>query len=200
MAAKCLSKSRRERVRQLHRRQFDTGRAVTRRADSAAEVRDGFNILVDLHQRRRESLGESGCFSDPAFGSFLSEAALRFSDLGQLRLQWVELEGRPVAAQIDFAGAETSYHYQSGIDPTIPRERPGWLGTSAALKFAIEDGFTHFDFLRGDEPYKSHWRAEPVETFNIRVAGDSTSSRLRHEMWTIQQRLKSWVKSRFRRV
>ena len=36
--------------------------------------------------------------------------------------------------QIDISGSETVYHYQSGIDPDVPNERPGWLGTSAALR------------------------------------------------------------------
>lgn len=194
---KCLSKSRRERVRQLHRRQFDTGRAVIHRAETAADLTRGFDVLVELHQLRRNSLGEPGCFADPAFESFLREVADRFLELGRLRLQWVELEERPIAVQIDLAGGDTVYHYQSGIDPAMEKERPGWLGTSAALKWALDEGYAHFDFLRGDETYKSHWRGEPVATFDARVAGHSLSSRLRHEMWSIQRKLKKWVKSRF---
>lgn len=197
---KCLSKSRRERVRQLQRRQFDAGRAIVQRARSASDLQRGFDILVDLHQQRRQSLGQPGCFSQSAFESFLREAACRFFDLGRLRLQWIELQGRPVAVEIDFEGGNTLYHYQSGIDPALPRERPGWLGTSAALKSAVDDGYTHFDFLRGDESYKSHWRAEPVATLDVRVSGESTSSQVRHEVWRIQRSLKNWVKSRFRQA
>jgi CelD/BcsL family acetyltransferase involved in cellulose biosynthesis len=193
-----LSKSRRERVRQLHRRKFETGNAVVRVAETTGDLKRGFDVLVDLHQRRRNSLGQPGCFALSAFTDFLREAAERFLRLGRLRLQWIELEGRPIAVQLDLQGGETVYHYQSGIEPQLPRERPGWLGTSAALKSAIEQKFTFFDFLRGDETYKSHWRAKPVATVNIRIAANSATARLRQKMCIRREHLKGWLKRRMK--
>lgn len=191
-----LSKSRRERVRQLQRRKFDSGQAIAKVVESPTDLERGFGVLVDLHQRRRKSLGQPGCFSVPGFAGFLREAAERFLKLGRLRLQWIELNERPVAVQLDLAGGQTVYHYQSGIDPQFPRERPGWMGISAALKSSIQQGFCCYDFLRGDEKYKSHWRAEPVDTSDVRIAGQSATARLRYELWIRRQRLKNWIKRR----
>ena len=193
-----LSKSRRERVRQLHRQKFDTGSAVVKVAESAGELERGFDVLVDLHQRRRNNIGQAGCFSLPDFTGFLREAAERFLLLGRLRLQWIELDGRPIAAELDLQGGKMVYHYQSGIEPQLPRERPGWLGTSAALKSAIEQGYSAFDFLRGDETYKSHWRAEPVKTVNIRIAANSTTARLRQKISIRREHLKDWLKKKLK--
>lgn len=99
-----LSKTRRERVRQLGRRQFDTRRAVLHAVRSEAELARGMAILKDLHQRRRTAVNGSGCFDHQPYTAFLDEVAERFLRLGKLRLQWIELEGRPVACEFDLTG------------------------------------------------------------------------------------------------
>ena len=60
-----ISKSRREQLRRFMRRSLDAGRTVVCTADSEAQLERGLRILADLHQRRRESLGEKGCFASP---------------------------------------------------------------------------------------------------------------------------------------
>ncbi|PQO31765.1 GNAT family N-acetyltransferase [Blastopirellula marina] len=164
-----LSRSRRRRVRQLWRDQFDTGNAVVRVAHDQATLAEGFEILVDLHQRRQNAIGHAGSFSSPRFREFLWETAQMHLASGQLRLQWIELEGKPVAVQLDLQQGETLLDYCSGIAIDCEYARPGWLGVTAAIRGAIESGRTTFDFLRGDESYKSHWRAEPVKMFHLEL-------------------------------
>src|SRR5207244_453594 len=79
----------------------------------------------------------------------------------RLRLHWLELDGRPVAAEYHIAGEDIVYAYQSGIEPEVLHEEPGHLAAIATLQLAIAQGYRAFDFLRGDEPYKAHWRAQP---------------------------------------
>jgi CelD/BcsL family acetyltransferase involved in cellulose biosynthesis len=189
-----LSKSRRGGVRTLEKRHFETGRALLRTAQSEAEVARGLAILHELHQRRRASLGDAGCFASPRFARFLAEAAERFHELGQLRLQWIELDGRPVAAEFDLNSADTIYHYQSGIDPDAMQDKPGWLVQIGALRTAIAEGFRWFDFLRGDEPYKSWWRAERRSLFEVRIVARRRSARLRHRAWIAGVRTKAWLR------
>jgi CelD/BcsL family acetyltransferase involved in cellulose biosynthesis len=189
-----LSKSRRGGVRTLEKRHFETGRAMLRTAQSGVEVARGLAILHELHQRRRASLGDAGCFASPRFARFLAEAAERFHELGQLRLQWLELDGRPVAAEFDLNSADTIYHYQSGIDPDAMQDKPGWLVQIGALRTAIEEGFRWFDFLRGDEPYKSWWRAERRSLFEVRIVARRRSARLRHRVWIAGVHTKTWLR------
>ncbi|HUY90590.1 MAG TPA: GNAT family N-acetyltransferase [Pirellulales bacterium] len=189
-----LSKSRRGGVRTVEKRYFETGRARVRSAECAAEVERGLAILHDLHQRRRKSLGDSGCFASPRFAGFLAEVARRFHALGRLRLQWIELDGRPVAAEFDLSSSAAVYHYQSGIDPDAMPDKPGWLMQISALKKAIEEGFQAFDFLRGDEPYKSWWRAERRPLFEVRLVAPRVSARLRHGVWAAGVRGKAWLR------
>ena len=173
-----LSKSRREKVRQLTRRVLDTDAAEIRVADSPESVHDGLEILAELHQKRRQSLDQPGSFASPRFRAFLGETAERFFEARRLRLQWIELEGRPVVAEIDFTSDRAVYMYQSGMDPDFARERPGWLGTIASLRHAIDRRYRYYDFLRGDESYKSHWRGEPEPLTLMRAFPNTLRARL----------------------
>jgi CelD/BcsL family acetyltransferase involved in cellulose biosynthesis len=105
--AKRLSRSRRGGLRTLEKRYLETGRAFFRTVERAEQLDGALAVLRDLHQRRRASLGDPGCFASPRFEAFLAEVAHRFFQLGQLRLHWVELDGRPVAAQFDLAARNT---------------------------------------------------------------------------------------------
>jgi CelD/BcsL family acetyltransferase involved in cellulose biosynthesis len=191
-----LAKRRREKVRQLLRKKFDTGRAVARTALSENEYVRAWQIFEDLHQKRRNSLGEAGCFASSAFGAFHAEVSRRFFDLGQLRMHWVELDGSAIAIEYGLTGGETVYYYQSGLDPAREAEQPGWLEVASSIKLAIEQGYRRFDFLRGDEPYKSHWRAERTGLFQVRVVAKHVTARLRHRLWSsgvaAKRRLKAW--------
>jgi len=189
-----LSKSRRWKVKTVEKRYFDCGRTVCKSVGNEDELPRGLAILRDLHQRRRASLGDPGCFASARFDRFLTEVARRFLALGELRLHWIELDGRPVAAQIDFISGGTYYHYQSGIAPDANADMPGWLIQIASLKGAIDDGLHAYDFLRGDEPYKASWRAKRQPLIELRVVGRHPAARIRHRAWLAGVRVKGWLR------
>ena len=103
------------------------------------------------------------------FHEFHHEVAGRLLERGQLRVSWMELDGSPAAAEYHVADAKATYAYQGGVDPDRLDEEPGRLSTILCLRAAIEEGHTQIDFLRGDEPYKAHWRATPRATYDYRV-------------------------------
>ncbi|MBA2114777.1 GNAT family N-acetyltransferase [Bremerella alba] len=193
-----LSRSRRHRVRQLWRNQFDTGKATIHISDETT-LEQGFSILVDLHQKRRNQMGQPGCFASKRFHGFLKEAAHEHLDSGQLRLQWIELEGRPVAVELDLEEGDTCLHYCSGIAIDCEYARPGWLGITAAIRHAIDSGKTTFDFLRGDEDYKSHWRGQPVPMVNLEFVPPKISARLRSQVREVVRMAKQQAKRILRR-
>ena len=189
-----LSKSRRERVRSMCRKLYDTGRAIPRIARSADELREAWDVVRRLHQLRRTSLGESGCFHSPRFEAFHDEIVWRYHDLGQLRLHWVTLDGAPIACEYDLTGGDIVYMYQSGIDPAQSEHRPGWLNMIGTLRYAIEEQYTGYDFMRGDEPYKSHWRAQPRTMSNVRVVANRWVPKLRDGAWHASRAARRWIK------
>ena len=76
-----------------------------------------------------------------------------------------------------------TYVYQGGIDPQRLDEEPGHLITAATVKRAIEQGGRAVDFLRGDEPYKAHFRAAARPLLALRVVPNRTMPRLRNKLW-----------------
>ena len=190
-----LSKQHRNRVRRMKRDMFDSGRATFRRATSVAELDRGFEIQRDLHRLRRNSLGDAGCFSNPRFDAFLREASQLFLEQGTLRLQWTEVDGEPIAFDSGYAHQKGLFVYQTGFDPTKSDLSPGRLHFQQSIMKAIEEGNTFFDFLRGDEPYKAHFRAEPIPVFETRLIGPRILRRLGHQVWRFQKGLKVRVRT-----
>jgi CelD/BcsL family acetyltransferase involved in cellulose biosynthesis len=190
-----LSKSHRKQVRRVERRLLESGRAVLHTAANADELERGLEILIDLHQRRRKSLGEPGCFASPPFDGFVRDVAARLFERGGLHLHWVEVEGRPAAAEFHLVGSDVVYAYQAGIDPEQIDEEPGRIINVATIKKALDEGRRGFDFLRGDEPYKAHWRAQPTPSLELRIVPDRAVAKVRHGIWLAGGAVKSWIKS-----
>lgn len=189
-----MSRSHRKQVRRVERRMLESGRAVLHTAD-ADSLDAAMGLLVDLHQRRRHSLAQPGCFASAEFSGFLHDAARRLLVSGRLELHWIELDGRAVAAEFHLLGGGVVYAYQAGVDPEALDEEPGRIINVATIKRAIELGRRGFDFLRGDEPYKAHWRAGPRPMLELRVVPPAASARLRHGVWLAGDAFKQLIKT-----
>jgi CelD/BcsL family acetyltransferase involved in cellulose biosynthesis len=185
-----LSKSHRKQVGRAESRLFATRRAVLRSVTCRDELPRTMDLLERLHQRRRLQLGQPGCFASERFAAFHRDVALTMLRAGQLQLHWLELDGRPVAVEYHLAGGGMVYAYQAGIEPEALTYEPGSLITQASLRRAIERGYLAFDFLRGDEPYKAHWRAEARPNWEICVAADRPGAWLRQSVWVAGTQVK----------
>ena len=190
-----LSKNYRKQVRRLQRNVLDSGRAVLHSVEKSEDLPRAVDVLIDLHQRRWAALGKPGCFASQRFAAFHYEVVPQLLHAGQLQLHWLELDGRPAAAEYDLAAGGVIYAYQSGIDPDLIGEQPGRLVTLATLRRAIEHGFRAYDFLRGDEPYKARFGAAVRPNFAVRVVPDRTSAQLRHQLWQAGDNVKHWIRS-----
>jgi CelD/BcsL family acetyltransferase involved in cellulose biosynthesis len=191
---KMLSKSHRKQLRQLERRYFDTGHAVLHTVQNEDDLQRAWPIMTGLHQKRLQSLGEKGCFSSPVFAAFHRAVAARMLARNRLHLHWLELAGRPIAAEYHLAQDGVIYAYQGGIDPAALGHEPGRLITMAALQRAIRQGYRAFDFLRGDEPYKAHWRATPRPALRLQVIARRASAQLRYGLCNVPASSKQWLK------
>ena len=195
-----LSKNRRHQLRRLVRDYLDSGRAVPRRLEHAEDLPAIMELLVDLHQRRRHALGQPGCFASPRFSAFYRDVAPALFSRGQVQFYWIELDGKPVAAEYVLRGDGVLYVYQTGLDPDALEHSPGYLMSIAILRWAIAEGYRVVDFLRGDEPYKSHLRAQPCLSLECRVVPHRPAAQLRHNLWLAGNNVKQWIKSGWRLV
>jgi len=189
-----LTGSHARQIRRVRRRLFDGGRGVVRTVHEPNDLALGMRIFVDLHQLRWTSQGEPGCFASAEFHGFMHACASDLLDADMLNLNWLEVEGRPVAAEFLLSTPRTQFVYQGGLDPASRKDSPGHALMSTVFLNAIDASCKTMDFLRGDEPYKATWGAQPFKTERIRVAPDRLSAHWRNHAWFAGQVMKQWVK------
>jgi len=193
-----LSRIHRKRCRKLQQL-LDTGRVQVHKVMGAADFSRGFDILLLLHGARWGAADQPlGCFSDTTFREFHRAAAQELLAHDQLLLVWLELDGKPIAVEYQFAGGGTIYSYQAGMDPSIVEFSPGSLSILASIRDSIAQGFVSFDLSRGDQPYKANWRATPAASYDLRIWPDRIGGRLEHGVWELrnqaeQERMR-WVR------
>ncbi|MEX1173126.1 MAG: GNAT family N-acetyltransferase [Chloroflexota bacterium] len=163
-----LGKKERHEIRRKVRRAEAVGEIVLEdAADSLAEL----EAFIDLHQRR---WGADGLFP-PTPGGAQSRVLFQrlfqlFGADGPLRLTFLSVGGRRIAAGIHFETADGLLYYNAGVDPDARDLSPGVLMVHAYVVRALAAGKHRMDFLRGDEPYKYEWGAvdEPIQRLLVR--------------------------------
>jgi CelD/BcsL family acetyltransferase involved in cellulose biosynthesis len=123
------------------------------------------DTLFRLH-RARWGGAHTPFLQAAAYHRQFAELALRE---GWLRLQFLEIEGRPVAALYGFrfAGAESAY--QAGRNPAFGNQPVGFLLLARAVSEALADGMHEFRLLRGGAAYKERFAtSDPgLETYGL---------------------------------
>ncbi len=193
---KTLSRSYRRQIRRLEDDFFKTGRAVLHSIEHVHNLPWAIDLLIDMHQRRRRSLGQAGSFASPRFETFIRGVLPDLLRQGRLQFHWLEIDGRTAALEYHLTGGGVLYAYQAGVDPELMEFQPGKLLNLSVIRRAIEQGYRAFDFLRGDEPYKAHFRAAPRPSLELRIVPNRPSARLRHNLWLAGSGVKKWLKKR----
>ena len=189
-----LSRSHRKQLRRLDRDYLRQGPARLVTVQTEEEFPAAMDTLVRLHQKRRNALGEAGCFASDTFREFMMTASRRLLAEGTLKLQVMEIDGEPIAAEYQVQQGQTTFAYQSGIDPDAMDCQPGNLIMTATIRQAIEAGHRGFDFLRGDEPYKPHFRAIAQPTIIRRFFVPTVRGKVTHAIRSLSRSTKNLVK------
>ena len=132
--------------------------------------------------------------SRDASGRFYADLARWLAERGWLRLAFLRLDGRAVAAELDIACAGSLYSLKSGFDPEYRAFGPGQLLTHDCVKLAFDDGLASYEFLGTDEAYKMSWTDSTRERARVRsfprtVTGD-LSALARHYARPMVRRLR----------
>jgi CelD/BcsL family acetyltransferase involved in cellulose biosynthesis len=154
-------------------------RRKIRRAEAAGDLRlttsteplADLELFIDLHQKK---WGTDGLFPPTPGGAASRVFIRRLFELcggtGPVRLSFVTVGGRRVAAGIHIETADTWMFYNAGIDPDARELSPGVVLAALLVRRALESGARRFDFLRGDESYKYEWGSvdEPIQRLLVR--------------------------------
>lgn len=163
-----LTKRQWSNLRNARSRTQREGEATIERA-SAATFSEFLDDLVRLHTIRWNELDQNGVLSDSRLLDFHSGVAPALLKDGLLRLYRMRLNERTIAAIYAFFHRETVFCYLQGFDPRFAHLSPGNQLMFAVIEDAVRLGMRRFDFLRGEEGYKLHWRPQGEPTFRIEV-------------------------------
>jgi CelD/BcsL family acetyltransferase involved in cellulose biosynthesis len=78
---------------------------------------------------------------------------------GWLQLAFIEIDGQKAAGYLNFDFGNHIWVYNSGLNYALGELSPGWVLLGYLLQWAIENGRSAFDFMRGDEDYKYRFGA-----------------------------------------
>jgi CelD/BcsL family acetyltransferase involved in cellulose biosynthesis len=126
-------------------------------ARTPAQLEEGRRILHSLHGERWSASGHDGVFASARFTRFHDDVMTALLDGadGRLELQWLVVAGRPVVVLYNIVYRGRVYFYQSGRKLDVPKGvKLGLAAHVLALRAAIEDGHSEYDFLAGSAQYK----------------------------------------------
>lgn len=112
----------------------------------------------------------------------LLKSTFRWAYYGNfLRIHVVWYENDPAAIQVSFIDDKNKiYHYYNGgWDPQFSHLSPGIVLHGHCIKYAIDNGYKVYDFMRGDESYKYLFGAENMYNKNIIITPNTIETKLK---------------------
>jgi CelD/BcsL family acetyltransferase involved in cellulose biosynthesis len=181
-------------VARLRRRLAEHGAVEFDVHSTVAGVDAALDEFVALESSGWKAREGTAIASREASGRFYRNLARWAAERGWLRLAFLRLDGRAIAAELDIACAGALYSLKSGFEPEYRAFGPGQLLTHDCVKLAFDDGLASYEFLGTDEPYKMSWTASTRERVRLRsfprtVSGD-LSALARHHARPLVRRLR----------
>jgi CelD/BcsL family acetyltransferase involved in cellulose biosynthesis len=102
--------------------------------------------------------------------AFIRSASGRIHKRGWLRIQFIESDGRFLAASLGFTVSGRWHLYNSGYEPELAALSPGLICVAEGIRAAIAEGCHTADFLRGSEGYKYHLGAENSPLWRLELS------------------------------
>ena len=148
----------RQELRRKERRLAERGLAF-RAVTEASELDAGLDVLFELHRARWGERASRWFAGREAFQRAFSRVAL---DRGWLRLDVLELDGRPVAAYNGFRFGAEEWSYQFGRDPAEDASSVGLVIAAHAIRRALEEGAEVFRLGPGAQRYKIRFATDEL--------------------------------------
>jgi CelD/BcsL family acetyltransferase involved in cellulose biosynthesis len=186
-----LGRSTRYHIRRRMRECEKAGATVIR-YDRPEAIATRLETLVRLHLARWNKANLPGTLIRPGFVPFLHSVLQQPPSGAGFRLYELSHEGATAASLLTFYYAGGALYYQAGWDPDSPMaaHSPGVVLMAASVRDAIEHGLTRFEFLRGDEAYKSRWTKTYRKTSTLLV-GRSWPAKAYLHLMAVKDALKS---------
>jgi CelD/BcsL family acetyltransferase involved in cellulose biosynthesis len=154
--------------------------SAVERVTTPAGVDAGLAGLMTLHAAAFAARGQPTVFEGDRVRAFHTALAKQAAMDGSLWLATLKTGGVPLAAFYGFRWKGVLHHFQSGVDPAKRSFGPGNVLRSIALEEDVFGaGLTDYDFMDGDEAYKSGWTDKVRVLYDVVVEKPTLLGRAR---------------------
>jgi CelD/BcsL family acetyltransferase involved in cellulose biosynthesis len=161
-----FSKRHRANLRNAHSRLQKAGGSQIEIASSET-LHSFLDDLFRLHTARWSLSGQPGVLHDEAVKAFHRASAPGLLECGALKLYRLRMRQRTLVVIYALFDRDSVLCYLQGFDPESAYFSPGTVLMFAVMEDGLKQGIRTFDFLRGQESYKQHWRAQGQPTYRI---------------------------------
>lgn len=157
----------RRRWRKVNREHEARFRFEAAPGDREAELENGFKVEAAGWKGERKT----AILSNPQTRSFYTEIARAYLARGELRLTWLEIDGRPAAFGLCLERARRLYCLKAGIEDRLRPFSPGLLLDYYTIERCFELGLERYELLGADAAYKSYFataRSDVVRVHSYR--------------------------------
>ena len=166
-----LGKKDRHELRRKIRRLYESGNGVDFEVLSTQqEVVAAMDDFLALHTQSRQDKTD---FMTSEMESFFRRMASALAAEGLVRLFMLRVNGKAAATVLCFDAGSHLYMYNSGYNPEFSGLSVGLVSKALVLQWAIENGMSGLDFLRGDESYKYDLGAKDQQIYTLRLTRDA---------------------------
>ncbi|MCA9956075.1 MAG: GNAT family N-acetyltransferase [Anaerolineales bacterium] len=159
------SKQRREISRKLRRAEGADAELVVIGPDD--DIDTAVSDFLDLLQK---STFEKRDWLNDGRRAVFYDAARAAQKAGTLNLLFIEVRSKKAAGLFNFDYKDRIWVYNSGLDPALFGALSlGVVITAKAIEYAIENGRSTFDFLRGNETYKYRFGAQDTTIYRLHL-------------------------------
>lgn len=161
-----LSGKERHEIRRKFRRLERAGRINFRLVDDAAHAKKRVESFIELFKLNRP---DKATFMSDQMGAFFRDLAADLAEWSLLKLFFLELNDKPIAAVMCFDYQSTRYLYNNGYDSSYSALSAGLLSKVLSIKQSFQAGIHTYDFLKGSESYKRRLGGQPVALYKCRL-------------------------------
>ena len=135
-----------------HRRGLEKDGA-TFRLSTPSDLRADLEAFGTLHEARWNARGGSNVLREGLL-EMLHEVALELMPSNRFRMWMIDIDGRPISAQIFVTAGDRVFYWLGGFDESWGRHQPTIQALLTALEHSFEIGDRIFDLGGGGQHYK----------------------------------------------
>jgi CelD/BcsL family acetyltransferase involved in cellulose biosynthesis len=156
-----LSPRRRYDLRRARRRAEESGKITVRiHSPGPEDVERMFAEFVRIESGGWKARNGSSLSQRHSLRRFFLHYATRASQSGTLRFGFLDVDGRPIAAQLSVEYSDRLWVLKIGYDEAWSRCSPGWQLLAETMRDAFARKLKSYEFLGSDEPWLHGWATD----------------------------------------